>query len=375
MLIDTSEFKEICNKILPAVDLSEHSILTDTLELKSYDNCLELNVSNSGYYVKVRMPTDENLGISATVNANLFLKLVSQMTCDFIELDTTNNALIISGNGIYNLPLVYDSEGENILHIPEIDINNITTNFEINSDILLSILNYNSKELNKPIITKPVQKFYYVDNEGCITSTSGLCINNFTLSKPIKMLLPQKVVKLFKLFSVNQNVKFEYGIDILFDDIQVPKVRFTTDNIVITAELPSDSSLMSQINAKTMRDAISINNPYTILVNKTTLMQAINRFMLFGNNSFIEQICDFNFSSVGFSLSNSKNKNVEDINYVNSSGLSEDFTYKASLNLIDLKNIVDVCIDSIIQFRFGSGTSFILKQGQVDNVIFELDDN
>lgn len=375
MLIRTSDFKEICNKILPAVDLSEHSILTDTLQLVSTDEALELNVSNSEYFVNVKMPTAENLNIFATVNASLFLKLVSQMTCEYVEFTADDNALKIVGNGTYNVPMVYNSVGDSILDIPKIKIDNTTSSFEIDSNILLSILNYNSKELNKPIITKPVQKFYYIDNEGCITSTSGLCINNFTLPSPIKMLLSQKIVKLFKLFNPDQNVKFTYGIDLLFDDLYQPKVRFETDAVAITALLPVDTSLISQVNAKVMRDATTINNPYSIMVNKTTLLQAINRFMLFGNNSFIDQICDFEFSLTGFVLSNIRTKNIEEINYINSAGLPEDFSYKASLNLIDLKNIIDVCNESVVQFRFGSGNSFILKQSSVDNVIFELDDD
>ena len=373
MVVNIDVLKELCSKILPAVDTSEHSILTDTLELVTSNGFIEINVSNSEYHVKVKMPIADDVSIDATVNASLFLKLISQMTSETVEFSVDDNSLVVIGNGTYNIPLIYDDD--KILKIPGIDINNITSTFNIDSNILLSILNYNSKELNKPIITKPVQKFYYVDNEGCITSTSGLCINNFTLEKPIKMLLSPKVVKLFKLFDSDQTVKFTYGIDLLFDDIYQPRVRFETDNISITAKLPSDASLMSQINAKAMRDATNINNPYTILVNKTSLLQTINRFMLFGSNSFIDQICDFEFNQSGFALSNSRNKNSEELNYMNNSELSENFEYKASLNLIDLKNIVDACNDSVVQFRFGSGTSFILKQGSVDNVIFELSDD
>lgn len=295
------------------------------------------------------------------------------MTSDYIEFSVNDNSLVINGNGTYNVPLIYDDDS--ILNIPEINIDNITSTFNIESNILLSILNYNSKELAKPIISKPVQKFYYLDGEGCITSTSGLCINNFTLEKNIKILLSQKIVKLFKLFNINTNVKFTLGQDPISDELIQPKVRFETDNVIITAKLPTDSSLINQISAKVMRDAVNVNNPYSILVNKTELLQAINRFMLFGNNSFIDQICDFTFNNYGFILSNLKNNNSEEINYVNSSGLTDNFEYKACLNLIDLKNIIDSSVDTVINFRFGSGTSFILTRGSINNVIFELDED
>ena len=47
--------------------------------------------------------------------------------------------------------------------LPKADIENITAEFLISADILNSILQYNSKELTKGTISKPVQKLYYVD--------------------------------------------------------------------------------------------------------------------------------------------------------------------------------------------------------------------
>lgn len=77
MIVNTVELKDLCNKIIPAVDLSEHSILTDTLEIISKNGFIEINVSNSEYHVKVKMPVNESFNIHATVNASLFLKLIS----------------------------------------------------------------------------------------------------------------------------------------------------------------------------------------------------------------------------------------------------------------------------------------------------------
>ena len=51
------------------------------------------------------------------------------------------------------------------------------------------------------VVSNPIQRLYYMDERGAVTFTSGACINNFTLEKPVKILLNNKLVKLF-----NRNV-------------------------------------------------------------------------------------------------------------------------------------------------------------------------
>ena len=82
----------------------------------------------------------------------------------------------------------------------------------------VSLYNYNTKQLNIGSVAKPVQKMFYIDNEGCITFTSGACVNNFTLEKPIRVLLNSRLVNLFKLFK-DELVQFNLGYDPLSETI------------------------------------------------------------------------------------------------------------------------------------------------------------
>ena len=71
---------EACSTISGALDSSELSVITETLELKTEENILYMNVTNREYYVSVKIDIDENESFHATVNAGLFLKLISQIT-------------------------------------------------------------------------------------------------------------------------------------------------------------------------------------------------------------------------------------------------------------------------------------------------------
>ena len=228
MIIKTEILKKYGNIILQAVDNNELSLLTETLELKTENDFLYMSVTNKEYYAQVKLGLNQAEDLHATVNANLFLKLVSQITTSDIELDIKDTSLMVKGNGTYKLPLIFD--GSELLNLPTIDIKNKINEFDVNSDILNSILQYNSKELLKGTISRPVQRLYYVDEKGCITFTSGACVNNFDLAQPLRILLNDKIVKLFKLFQ-NTSVKVTLGHDPISDTIIQTKIRFETTDI------------------------------------------------------------------------------------------------------------------------------------------------
>ena len=86
MVFNLKEFKEVCSKILTAVDSSDGSMITDTLELGVSDSKLALSVTNREYFAKVQMVVGDVGEFRASVNAGLFLKLVSSLTSENIEL-------------------------------------------------------------------------------------------------------------------------------------------------------------------------------------------------------------------------------------------------------------------------------------------------
>ena len=187
MILRIETLQDACKDILTAVDSNELSTITETLELIAKDGNMCMNVTNKEYFVQVNIPVDKDVEMHATVNANLFLKLIAHTTTDTVELNVVDTNLIIKANGTYKIPLIYDND--TLLKLPEIVINNVTNEFNISSDVLKTILNFNSKELTKGTISKSVQKLYYVDDKGCITFTNGACVNTFSLEQPVSYYL------------------------------------------------------------------------------------------------------------------------------------------------------------------------------------------
>ena len=368
LVIKTDVLKEVCGKILTAVDTSELSVITETLELATKDNYLVIGVTNREYFAEVKLEMAEDCNFRAAVPANLFLKLISQITSEDIQLNVTENALLIRGNGNYKVTLATDSNG--MVTLPRIDIQNVTAEFPISADILNSILQFNSKEFTKGTISNPIQKLYYVDEYGAVTFTSGACVNSFTLSQPVKLLMNNRLVKLFKLFK-GGDVKFTLGHDKLSDNIIQTKVKFEDDSVAITAILSCDDALMSKFPVTAVRSRATKEYPYSISLNKTELVQTINRLTLFNSttNAVAKTYGVFEFGPSEVTVYDANKANKEVLKYSNTEQVPGLTTYTMYMNLDDFKATLDSCAETHVNIHFGDDKAIMIPRGNIRNIV------
>jgi hypothetical protein len=365
MILNTSELKDISASIKTAVDPNDYAIVTETLELSVENSVLKLSVTNREYYVQVRVNVNTTDTFKVSVNAKTFLNLVSQITTETIEFNVDGNTLVITANGTYKIPIIFD--GETMVSIPEITVGNIVNTFTISGETLLSILNYNSKELQKlSSYSKPVQRYYYVDNEGAITYTTGACVNNFTLGGNVAMLLSQKVVKLFKLFNENDTVTFSFGFDEI-DGMTQNKASFSTANVTISTLLQSDESMLKSVPVSAIRGRANDTYTYSANINKDNLLQLINRLMVMydPNMSFYS---NFVFSKSNMKVESRDTNNSETL-YYNNDIANLDGEISCVLDLKDLKLTLESCSEPYLTINFGDSPAVVVSRGHVKNVI------
>lgn len=364
MILKTEHIKSISSKILNAIDTSEHSIVASTLELKSVGKTLYFIVANSTeYYVKIGIELEQEEDFHATVNASMFLKLLSQITTDTVEFTVTDMALCVEGNGRFNIPLMIDFD--KMLDIPEINIDIVTQKFNISKDILNSINNYNAREIMGASFSDILHKSFYIDDKGCITYNVCACINNFSLAKPVKVILSSKIVKLFKLFS-DDEITFELGFNQIGSTTQT-RVKFYDSSVVLTAITMSSDELISRYPVELFRNKVASVYPYSTSIGRNELMQAINRFTVFANYDVNTTECNFNFVDDTLIIED-KSGNSESIKL----GTPLNGSYKALLDIERLKTIVESTKDfSLMNISFGDGDTFLFSRGSVHNLLPE----
>lgn len=367
MILRLDVLQPPCTTISAAVDNNSLSQLTEVLELKVHDNLLSLSVTNKEYYVTVNIPVDESEDFCATINAEVFLKLISKITTETVEFSLTDKFLVVKGNGTYKLPLVF--EGDKLMQLPTISINNVLNDFEISTKTLLSILNLNSVQLGVGVISNPVQKYYYLDSEGALTFTSGATVNTFTLPENIKLLLNARLVKLFKLFDTDV-VRFVYGKDPISEEIDVAKVSFSTDTIKLSAVLSCDDTLLSRVPVEKIRSLAEKEPPYSVTISRQEVLETLERFSLFTSSSVMSSIT-IQFDNTSILVSDNQGNSTERIFY-DTTNYDIDTPYTTMLDLSEFSRILDSHKERNIKVSFGNGTAILLMSDSVVNIIPEI---
>lgn len=373
MIIRTDLLQDSCAKIFNAVDSNVLSTVTETLEIECKERVLKLCVTNREYFVQIQVETDVDEYFHATVNANLFLKLISKVTSETIELSIKDNSLFIKCNGDYKIPLIYD--GDSLLVLPRIEIEDIYEEFETDSKVLNSIVDFNSRELQKGTLSKPIQRLYYLDSKGCVTFTSGACVNRFDINMMSKLLLNDKLVKLLRLFK-DTKVTIKTGHNKISDDVVATVVEFdnqTSPRIKISAVLNCDDTMVTKFPVDAVRGRADKGYPRTVTINKEMLTQAIDRLMLFSQvaakTDLSVSVVKMKFEKGFVTVSDRMDVNKEDVYYSKEDDSQEE--YSLTVYSSDLTKTLDTCTNQLVQISFGDGQALVVSEGNVSWVIPE----
>ena len=374
MILKTKTFQEAANKILVAVGLDRANA---NLELAAKDNNLFLRVTNREQFAAVRFELEQPIEFRAVVDATLFLNLISGINTEEFELNINDtNINVKAGKSSYKLAMIY--ENDKLLELPVIKLepNEVTVSMSIANDILMSILNVNAREIQKAkkLDVNELQRYYYIDETGCFTFTTGACVNAFTLEKPIKLLLTDKVVKLFKLF--NSDVWMTYGHNVNSDGSLQPVVAFQTEDVYVATRLLNDEGCIHKIKAPcdAMKNLIKEVYDHNLVLSASDMSAAIARLLMFHKNSNAKADLSFvpatiNFTNTELTISDPSGNNHEVITVENGSATTGG--YSMGVNLIDLKSVLDSCKNEHITMNCGNHKSIILVRGSISNVIAE----
>lgn len=375
MIIKTKDFQDAANKILLAAGLDQNAA---NLEVVAKESNLYLNVTNKEFFVSVKFPLETEEIFRAVVDAKQFLDLISGFTTETFSLILKGNTLELrAGKSKYKIAMIY--ENDQLMTLPAITIQNKTVEMSISNDILMSILNVNSKEVEKTknIDVNELQRLYFIDETGCFTFATGACLNSFTLEKPVKLLLNDRIVKLFKLFK--EDVNFTLGQDPMADGSVRTKITLQTADTYLAAIITCDDILISKVQGPCMatKRFISENYSHRLVLPANEVSSAITRLMKFtkNNKAATEKVSTINLPvSVKITadefIIKDKFENVETIDIEN--GSYTDGDYEMVVNLYDIKLVVDSCKNEHITFNCGNGRSIIITRGAISNLIPEL---
>ena len=299
---------------------------------------------------------------------------MSQVTTDVVELevkkDSVNGSdvLTVKANGSYKFPFIYNKDGE--LIVPNrIEISNVTHSMSLSRDILNGILRHNSKQILKSGVSKPVHKMCYVDEKGAITYNSGACVTYFNLESPVRFLLNEKTVRLFKLF------KFDFatltlGFNTLESGEAQMVVRFEDNQIELTSILNTDKSMIDSIPVTSIRALAESDCAYRVVVDKKSLLNALDRLELFSKDVYVMSFTYIEYSDGQLILRDTSKHNSETVAIVESDVEHGNYSFAVVTN--DLIITLETIEEEYVVLKFGNGKAVMTEQPNVKNILPEV---
>ena len=388
MKLNVNELQDKCKKILNVLD-SNALVSNELLEIEEVGAVAYLRVSNGEYKLQTTISLEVgtlNELFRAVVSASVFFKLISKITTDVIELTANKNSLLVKGNGNYKIPLVY--EGDELAKVPDIKLENIVNTFEVNSNALQSIAKYNLKEVKKQNLQGDIHNYVYLDEQGAITFSAGIIVvNKFNLEKPVKLLLREKIVRLFKLFSPEETLEFSLGFDSIGDGLVQTKLVLKSGDTEVTAIIATDNgnSKVSRFPVTSAREKVEGEYPFTSVINKEQLVDAINRLKLFSSANSSSSL-NFSFGLNDVVIFDNEDEytgnkeNYEVISFVSNTpkdadsvALLMDGRYNCLLNADDLLYVLGLGSEEFTTVKFGNKLSIVVARPDIDIALAEME--
>lgn len=184
------------NKLIP---------ITQMIGIKLSDNKLTLASTDSFNYLYMTTKVEDTQeSINVCVNADLFSKLVSKFTSEFVVLELKENYLLVKGNGEYKLDLLLDDEGK-AYQFPVKSCPEDASKQELDLEKFVSMKNYGEKSLAQTM-EEPDLIAYFINDKYAITTDRNIMtvINKDYTNIPLT--LRSKFVELLVLMKAKINL-------------------------------------------------------------------------------------------------------------------------------------------------------------------------
>lgn len=335
-----------CNKMIPltgfmAIELKDHTLTLTTTDSTNYLYVRETKVAGDDFYV--------------VVQADIFSKLISRLTCETVSLQLDANKLIVRGNGEYSIELPLDEEGE-LVKYP-----NPLANFvrgestEINLSTIKLILNTAKVSLSTSLDV-PCYTGYYAGDKVIATDTCQICgIGIKLFDNPV--LISSEMMTLLDVMTCEKITSY----------VDVDTMIFETPDCIVYGKL-MDCLEDFQIDAI---DGLLCEKFSSLCrVSKNALLQLLNRLSLFVG-IYDKNGINLTFTREGLMVTSKHDNSSELIKYMESENFAD---YTCCVDIEMFNDLIKANGGDSIEIHYGEENAIKLKDGNITQILALLDD-
>lgn len=336
-----------CNKMIPLTGLM-------AIELKGYK--LTLTTTDATNYLYVREDKVEGDDFYVVVQAEMFSKLISKMTCEKVSLELKDNILVVKGNGKYSIELPLDEEGELIKYPNPLGGKAFVGDaYTINLSTIKLILN-TAKSALATTLEVPCYTGYYVGEKVVATDTYKICGINVKLWDDSTLISPE-MMNLLDIFTDEKIAVYRNGNTMVFN----------TDNCTVYGTL-MDSIDDYQIEA--INGLLEQGFESSCKLTKSALLQLLDRLALFVS-PYDKNGIYLTFTRDGLQIESKQANSTEVIPYIESNNF-RDFTCCVDIEM--LQSQVKANTGDGITIHYGEDNAIKIADGNIVQVVALLDD-
>lgn len=359
LTLKTEKLKDMVSRLIKGAGNNKLIPLTSLMAIQLKDSKLTLITTDATNYLYIMEDKVVGDDFYVVVDANVFSKLISKMTCDNITLEIKPElqALVIKGNGNYKIELPLDENGEYIKYPdPYSVMDDIKDCGEVNRTTISAIL-----ETVKPALAvtvdNPQYTGYYMGEQVVGTDTFKIASMDIQLFDEAKLISPE----LLDLIAVMRTEKIK--VDMFGDDI-----IYSTPDCVVVGKIMEG---IEDFAIDPIMELVDTEFDSSCSVSKSEMLSLLDRLSLFVG-PYDKNAIDLTFTRNGLQVSSKATSGIETLDYVSSSNFT-DFT--CSIDIQMLTQEVRSVSSDVIEMYYGEDNAIKIVDGIITIIVALLEDD
>ena len=357
--MSTEKLKEMVSRAVKGVGNNKLIPLTSLMAITLKNNRFILTTTDATNYLYII--EDKILGedFYAVVDANVFSKLISKMTCEHVILEIREdlNCLQVKGNGTYKIELPVDENGEYIKYPDPYSKVSDTQDCGVINRTTISVILDTIKPALATTLENPCYTGYYVGNNVLATDTYKIA------SLDLKLLDDAKLIssEMMDLLAVMNTEKIK--VDIVANDI-----IYSTPDCIVMGKLMEG---LDEFAIDPIMELVNTEFEHSCSIPKSALLQLLDRLSLFVG-TYDKNAIYLTFTREGLQISSKAASGVEIIDYVS----SKDFTdFTCAIDIQMLTNEVKAIQSDVVDIQYGEDNAIKLVDGNITIIVALLEDD
>lgn len=355
LTISTTKLQDMVARASKGVGNNKLIPITSLICIEVKDNKLTLITTDATNYLYIMDDKFVNDDFYAVVDANMFAKLISKMTCENIVLTVADGVVAVKGNGNYKIELPLDENGQPIKYPDPFNNDILAEAQKINLSTVRVIL-----ETLKPALATtleiPCYTGYYAGDSVIATDTYKIADMDIKLFNQ-SVLLSSELVDLLSVMT-SEIIQ----VDFLNDAIQ-----FSTPDCKIFSR-PMDG--IDDFAVEPISALVDTEFDSKCVLPKSSLLQVLDRLSLFVG-TYDKNAIRLTFTNAGLEISSKASNGIEIIPYISSENFT-DFTCMIDVQMITQE--VKAIQSDTINLYYGEDNAIKFEDGNITIIVALLED-